>query len=251
MKLRILPYKAASTSAKLLANAIGAKRIRKEGPNRAFKGGFVINWGNSSLTRQIDGVELLNKPEAVDVSIDKLRTFRVLSEAGVSIPEFTTNVAQARVWIEQGRKIVCRTKLRSYGGDGIVIAESADELVAALLYVRYIPKQDEYRVHVFRDRVFFVQRKARKNDVPDENVNWAVRNLAGGFIYANQDVDVSDEIKQSCIRAITALGLDFGAVDVIVTPRGRHFILEVNTACGLSGTTLEKYAEVFKSLSQS
>lgn len=250
MKIRIMPYKNGSASAKALAESLGATRIKREGPNRAYKGGLLINWGCSSLDRQIAGVEVVNPPDAVVVSVDKLRAFQAMSEAGVSVPEFTTDIAVARQWIGEGKKIVCRTKLRSYGGDGIVIAESVDALVAAPLYVRYMPKQDEYRLHVFRDNVFFVQRKARKHDVPDADVNWAVRNLAGGFIYANQNVDAHDEWKSTAIAAVRALSLDFGAVDLIITPRGRHAVLEVNSACGLAGTTLEKYTEVFQSLSQ-
>ena len=102
---------------------------------------------------------------------------------------------------------------------------------------------------MFRGNVFFAQRKARKLDVPDDEVNWQVRNLAGGFIYANQAIEAPQAACHNAVAAVTALELDFGAVDVVVTATGKCYVLEVNTACGLAGTTLDKYVEVFRNLS--
>ncbi|MNY81884.1 hypothetical protein D3C86_2236870 [compost metagenome] len=49
--------------------------------------------------------------------------------------------------------------------------------------------------------------------------------------------------------AVNALGLDFGAADVIWNDhRKQAFVLEVNTAPGLTGTTLEKYAKALKEI---
>jgi D-alanine-D-alanine ligase-like ATP-grasp enzyme len=46
--------------------------------------------------------------------------------------------------------------------------------------------------------------------------------------------------------AVNHLGLDFGAVDMIYNAkRNTYYVLEVNTACGLAGETLNKYVEVF------
>lgn len=248
--MKLIPYKPGSQSAKALADALGIKRLRQEGPVINLRGDFLINWGCSSITREFRNGELLNKPEQVSLAINKLNALTAMDEGDVDVPDFTTEKDEAATWFAKGRKVVCRTKLSSYGGDGIVIAENAEQLVDAPLYVRYMPKDQEYRVHVFRDNVFFAQRKARKHDVPDDQVNWQVRNLAGGFIYANQNIEVADNIKDNCKRAIMALGLDFGAVDVVVTASGKPYVLEVNTACGLAGTTLDKYVEVFRSLSQ-
>jgi glutathione synthase/RimK-type ligase-like ATP-grasp enzyme len=121
-----------------------------------------------------------------------------------------------------------------------------DQLVDAPLYTRYIKKKEEYRIHVFQGDAFFVQRKARKKEVPDDQVNWKVRNLAGGFIFANQNVEVDDVARNEACNAVAALALDFGAVDIIRGTDGKYYVLEVNTACGLEGTTLEKYVEKFQ-----
>src|SRR5690606_3093878 len=154
---------------------------------------------------------------------------------------------QAEAWLNGGNTtIVCRTVLNGHSGQGIVLASKPEELVDAPLYTVYVKKDQEYRLHVSGDKVFFVQRKARKREVPDDQVNWQIRNHQNGFIYANQDVQVSDEMKNTAIAAVAALGLDFGAVDMLTTKKGDHCVLEVNTACGLAGTTLDKYVEMIK-----
>jgi glutathione synthase/RimK-type ligase-like ATP-grasp enzyme len=56
-------------------------------------------------------------------------------------------------------------------------------------------------------------------------------------------------VKKESIKAVKALGLDFGAVD-IATIKGTDgqecCIYEVNTACGMQGTTLEKYTQAIR-----
>lgn len=244
--MKLIPYKTGSASAKALADALDIKRIRREGPRLSLVAQTLINWGNSSFTREIVAQRVLNTPEAVSRAVNKLTAFTLMEEGDVDVPDFTTDMAQARAWIADGRKVVCRTKLSSYGGAGIVIAERVEDLVEAPLYVRYMPKEHEFRVHVMNGEVFFGQRKARKMDVPDDQVNWQVRNLEGGFIYANQNVEVPQAVRDNAVRAVASLGLDFGAVDCLVTQRGRPYVLEVNTACGLAGTTLERYTEAFR-----
>lgn len=249
MTIKLFPYKQGSASCKALAEALGIKRVKLQGGVwRGRQGDFLINWGSSSpQVRQVaGGATILNSPEAIKVSGNKLASFKALKEAGVSVPEFKETREGLEDWLGGTKKIVCRTTLTGHSGQGIVIAETLDQVVDAPLYVKYIPKEHEYRVHVMKGEVFFVQRKARKLDVPDDQVNWKVRNLDGGFIYANQAVECPDEVKEQAKKATEALGLDFGAVDVIVKRNQEVYVLEVNTACGLSGTTLDRYVEALK-----
>ncbi len=249
MAVILFPYKAGSASCKSLAETLGIKRVKAEGSRWKGRGGdILINWGSTKadVVERAGEAKILNHPNVIRVSVDKLKSFNALKAGEVKIPKFTTDKAEALEILRAGNKVVCRTVLNGHSGQGIVIAEAEDQLVDAPLYVQYIPKKTEYRVHVMNGECFFIQRKARKLDVPDAEVNWKVRNLEGGFIYANQDVEAPDEVKVQAKKAITALGMDFGAVDIIVTNREAVYVLEINSACGLAGTTLEKYSEAFR-----
>lgn len=248
---KIYPYSIGSDSAKALAEALNIRRIKPEGRDLHVKG-TIINWGSSGFTRSLTYEnELLNSPDAVANAVNKLQAFKCM-DGHTSIPPWTDDREEALEWFIRGMldPIVIRHKLTGHSGDGIQLFEEeqryTDPFPVAPLYTKYIKKRQEYRLHVFRDKVFFTQRKARNKDVPDENVNWQIRNHANGFIFAHQGVDCGPQAEQYAVAAVRSLGLDFGAVDIIKGVDDRWYVLEVNTACGLEGTTLEKYAEVFK-----
>lgn len=248
----IYSYNQNSESAKALAERLGVKRIRHEGPN--LRVGTLINWGASNINRKIDGA-IINNPEAIAKASNKLSAFKVFKEAKVTTPDFTESLEEANKWLAEGSIVVARTKLSAHSGEGIVIvdpdAEPKVDIPNAKLYTKYVPKAEEYRLHVFRGNVFFVQRKARNKEIPDDKVNWKVRNHGNGFIYANQDVEVFSQAKayKEAIKAIEALGLDFGAVDIVYNRnKDTHYVLEVNTAPGLTGSTLDAYVAIFKDL---
>ena len=241
--MKMYAYNNSSKSAIAFANALGIKRIKHEGNPLVVDG--IINWGASSFKRNIQPFQgtLLNRPECVKKAVNKLQAFKAL-EGHCPLPPFTESRAEASWWLPGA--VVCRTVLNGHSGAGIVIAETEEQLVDAPLYTKYIKKEHEYRLHVFNGKVFHVQKKARSKAVADENVNWKIRNHGNGFIYAHVGVDVEDATKQIAVNAVAALGLDFGAVDMMVTKAGVWYVLEVNTACGLENTTLEKYVEQFK-----
>ena len=261
MTHKLLAYKAGSESAKALAAKLGIKRLKEDGSTWKGKGtDYLINWGRSNPHSGFDSnAIILNKPESIALASHKVKSFAAFAKAlkdgeAIKIPDNTTSRDTALQWLYGGTDVVVRNVVQGHSGAGIEIIPVADtmafragdkEMPRAPLYTAYIRKAEEYRLHVMNDEVFFVQRKARKNDVPDDQVNWKVRNLDGGFIYANVDVEVDDVAKQYAITAVRALNLHFGAVDIIKTKRGNFFVLEVNTACGLAGTTLDKYAEAF------
>jgi glutathione synthase/RimK-type ligase-like ATP-grasp enzyme len=244
MKSFIYPYKAGSHSAKALAKASNSRRIKREGSKfvgTALK--VVVNWGSSTMPRGVAEANVLNRHIAVKQAGNKLAAFRAMEEAGVSIPPFTDDIAYAKSWILHGQEVVCRKKLTGYGGDGIVMASTMEEMVPAPLYTRYIKKISEWRVHVFRDEIIMLQRKARRLDVPDDQVNWQVRNHDNGFIFEHMEVNPPVQVVDQSMKAVEALKLDFGAVDVVFNERDDEaYVLEINCAPGLEGTTLERYS---------
>jgi glutathione synthase/RimK-type ligase-like ATP-grasp enzyme len=247
MTTYIYPY-GPSNGARALSQALGVRRLRRNSPFIPRVRDTVINWGNSG-GKQFHSV-VLNRYAAVAVASDKLLTFRRFSEAGnVPHPEFTTDRRVAEGWFRDGgenTKVVCRTLLRASEGRGIVVATRVGELVAAPLYVRYFPKQTEYRVHVLRgDIIDIAQKRLRNGEREREGRNKFVRSHANGWIFAHDNVQLPDAARGIAIRAVQCLGLDFGAVDLAVNSRGDIRVFEVNTAPGIEGQTVTKYATAF------
>ena len=253
MSTYILPYNLASESAKDLADVMGIKRLRREHSVYKYKDGdVIINWGCTSPSKNIpEDAFVINPFSAVENATDKLKAFHILSDKRVNVPPYTTDLDLVSDWVENGYLVVGRKKVNGYGGEGIVLMENQDDIEECPLYTRYIPKKSEYRVHVVRDNVIAVARKTLKKDHPNkENINWRIRNLDGGFVFAYWNERAEQEEQYVCPNevmfqareAVAALGLDFGAVDVIWNYKHRKaYVLEVNTAPGLGDNMCEKY----------
>ena len=246
-RLFVLPYQRSSVSARDLQRSLDesytCRRMLLTGgtfPQRSND--VIINWGRAGGVRGI--VPTLNSYDAINRSGNKLLAFKDLERGGVSIPPFTTSKNMAADWLEQGSTVVERHALRGHSGQGIEIKRGSDELSDCPLYVKYVSKQDEYRVHVFNNTIIDVRQKRRRRSVPDDKVNWQVRNERGGFVYAKQNVNPDQKVLEQAILAVKASGLDFGAVDIIWNQSSNAaYVLEINTACGLEGSTLVNYTD--------
>lgn len=238
-------YKNGSASARAVSDALDIFRIKHE--NSRFKGGAgktVINWGSGKLPAEVKKCRVLNLNTTI--ATNKLKTFRALEGKEYCIP-FTTDRTGAIAWLDDGHHVVCRTILTGHDGAGIVLAKTIEECVDAPLYTKYVKKDQEWRVHVMNGEAFFFQRKARKRDVPDANVNWQIRNHGNGFTFAhNEGRTPPPNLVAAAIDAVNTLGLDFGAVDCFHTARGKPFVLEVNTAPGVEGESINRYVEAFR-----
>jgi len=248
-RFRVLPYKQGSRSARALADALGGKVLRLENSTFTAKpDDVVVNWGNSKTDRE----GLVNRGYDIKGASNKLTFFQMLGRKDPDIiPKF---------WLHRGDipakayPVVCRTVLEGHSGAGIVIADSPEELVPAQLYVKYVKKQDEYRVHIGRGRgshaaytTIAVQKKARRRETPESEVNWRVRNHGNGFVFIRNGFVTPDAVIEVARRALDASTLDFGAVDVIYNrSKDRAYVLEINTAPGMEGQTVEDYAEFFR-----
>ncbi len=244
MIFKINAYKIGSQSAKDLANALGVKRIKPTFVRKLRH--VIINWGKQSNTQVgfIQGKDL-NNPSAVARACNKLLTFTTLSDKDY-LPRWCTDLDTAKELLGIYGKIYCRTDLTGHSGNGIVIAETPEQLVSAPLYTVSAKHKDEFRVHIFKGEVIDVQKKKRKLDWSGESGS-GIRNLANGWIYARHDIVLPIEVTTASIDAVNSLGLDFGAVDIGWNQHlAKATLFEVNTAPGLAGTTLEKYTQAFK-----
>ena len=245
MRNRIYPYNKGSASARALAAALGILRLNREGGAWGRPQDTIINWGSSTIRET--RAKVLNMPFFVDLASDKLKSMQIFSEQGVRVPEWTTSREAAQAMIDRGGTVLARTLLKAHSGRGIVSCGGDQPLVEAPLYCRYVKKAEEYRVHVLRGEVIDMQRKVK---APDREVrDWQIRNHANGFIFQRNELAVPADVTEQAVKAVFALGLDFGAVDVGWNKHeGQAYVYEVNTAPGLTGSTLVNYAEKFYSL---
>jgi len=255
MNLYYLPYHFASGSVRELQKVLGGLKIRQHG-NYAFRPNrqLVVNWGHGIVpywgSHVVPNPRLLNHWDSVSLAVNKLKAFKVFKQHEVPTPDWTTDIETAKGWLDAGRVVICRTKLSSMEGRGIVVATRKDELVPAPLYTKLFPKEKEYRVHVFKGEVIdYVQKKLR-TDAPANRSKY-IRNTANGWIFARSNIQLPLAVVDCAKKAVSSLGLDFGAVDLAIGASGKVVVFEVNTAPGIEGTTITKYKEAIEAYKNS
>jgi hypothetical protein len=248
----LYPYKMASASAKAIQNNINGHagermvvRVKEDSMMNPRRRRPVVNWGNSNMpnwTWQLG--RDLNHPEAVARASNKIETFSTLANTlSAYLVGWTTIRELASEWLTAGHSVVVRHNVQSHSGRGIEIIEPGQALPPAPLYTCYKKKRSEYRVHIFRGDMIDIQEKRAQRDFERTSLQAKVRSHDNGWIFCRDNIEVDrGRISHLATRAINALGLDFGAVDIIYNEREDSFyILEVNTAVGLEGETLETY----------
>lgn len=201
---------------------------------------YVINWG---VSKEPDF--LFNDAGtcyAIASAVNKLSTFKVLSYYEIPTLEYTTDSDLALEWYKTNT-VIARTTLNGFGGQGIHVIEPEEALIEAPLYTKYKKKKHEYRVHIAFGKVIDITQKKKQKGA---TVNSKIRNHKNGWVYCRLNIDFPEELKDIAIKAIRALALDFGAVDIIWNQKeDKYYVLEVNTAPGLVGTTLTAYINAF------
>ena len=268
----MIKYKPISAGAKALRENLSKRNIRlldttiekllKTGTSIDGSKNFTINWGCSSFKHQhLVSNYVYNVPTAVAAAINKVTALSLLHNAGVPSVECTTNKTDALAWLKDEEDscelVMGRTRTSGTRGDGILLLDKDNWILAHKkvgesgnpfkFYTKYFKKTAEYRVHVFLDKVILVQHKKRSKAA--EKVDYRIRNHERGWVYCVNDLDYPNEILGVAVDAVAALGLDFGAVDVIFNKVLGTKVLEVNTAPGLQGeTTVEAYTAAIESL---
>lgn len=222
MKVRIVPYRPSSKSAKDLAIALSEKlgyKVWRGPPKYGFKNIF---WGKPGHP-----------------ATNKIATFEILKEKGISHVPYTTAKEDAQTWLQAGAPVFARTA-GGQGGKNILVVLPGADLPEAEMYTRYVKKKKEFRVHVVGEKVVAVQEKRKKSGVV---ANPLIRSHANGWVFCFKDIVEPDGLRVLGLTAVRSLGLDFGAVDIIWNEhQNKCYVLEVNTAPGLCPTTTELYA---------
>lgn len=238
-KLYVYPYTSASVSAKLLAERLGVKRIKLQNSEYSHKkDNLVINWGNQHCPF---AENVLNKGSCISKTVDKLSFFRLMVKNNLEgiIPKYWTNPDDIP---NNAYPVFCRTTTTGCDGAGIAIANSISEIVEAPLYTQAISSGQEYRVTIFKDTITDIQTKLPR---AGEEPHPLIHTYSNGWGFQRKPVGnpAREYLEQTARDVLSATGLDFMGMDVILAPSGKCFVLEVNTAMGLEGQALEKFAQ--------
>lgn len=249
------PYKSGSKSVQALKKAIPNSIVLKlQGSKYKPKPNhLVVNWGSSNF---IDNLvyfylppgAILNVPAYVKTASNKLSFYKDNPNQDHLVP-WTINKEDVLKWLNDGKIVFARTKLTGHSGEGIIKLACPEDMVVELhapLYTLYKKKIEEYRVHVFRNQVIDVVKKLLPKELVGK-VDYQIRTHTNGWIFAREGVTLREDAIDMAIKHIAALKLDFGAVDMIYNAyEDRFYILEVNTAPGLEGTTVSRYADAIQ-----
>lgn len=239
MKIYVYPYSSKSESAKLLAERLGAKRIRLQNSEYQYSPDhLVINWGNSYCP-----YPCLNSGDILQETVDKLKFFRKTNRRGYGhlLPNYWTDPDDVP---DDAFPIFCRTEVKGHDGSGISIANNRKELLLAPLYTQAIRSGTEYRVTVFRDYgVTDIQTKLPRIGV--EQSSEMIKTYSNGWGFQRKPIEdhLQGVLENLAEEVLDATEMDFCGIDVIVAPNGTPRVLEVNSAMGLEGQALEKFAE--------
>lgn len=253
-RIRVLPY-GPSDSVRELTSAINTKiqelrlnanvmSLVSEGSRyRSRVGDIVVNYGNRRYNDAFfGGATVLNSVVALNRAANKVAAFNALRLAEVKTVEYTVDREVAQNW-NRNEIVYERGTLTGHSGEGITVRLPREGIADAPLYTKGIqgPRR-EWRVHVFEGVITYVQKKIRRNGYRDlSTYREDIRNHHTGWVYSNAFTDAPpDQVLIQAHKAVSALGLNFGAVDLI-SKNTNAWVLEVNTAPGLTGTTLETY----------
>lgn len=245
-----------------VAHARGAgpsgRALARELRERGYAGPMV-NWGVPHPW-MADMPGLVNSTRAVARASNKRVALQVMRAAGVPCPE------ERSIHESYDHPIVARSDRHRQGSGFWFIPSEAELALAqeqgwftdhranavgegATHAMEFIGSPSrEFRVHVLFGQSHKLTEKVFQADHVNADVEASGRNWENGWVQvAPQPGQDRRPIREAAKAAVEALGLDFGAVDVITTSE-RVLVLEVNTAPRLVdplSDTLGRYASAF------
>jgi hypothetical protein len=259
-QLFLYPYSSKSQSAKLLADTLPCKRIKHNNSRyQPSERNLLINWGASRINVPNTHFPILNAPQYVRNSSNKLSTYQILKDNNIKTCEWTQDINIAQQWVNHLNVVFGRDKLNGHGGNDITLYDyNTNPTVGQhLFYTTGIHAIAEFRVHVLKsaeDYFTYHTQEKRKIDNWDYNyghlpANHIIKNHSNGYVFVINNLTISETNKTELInlatKALLALNLDFGAFDIIQSINS-FVVLECNTAPGLKGTTLNVYTNYFR-----
>ncbi|HJQ92774.1 MAG TPA: hypothetical protein VJ874_00645, partial [Candidatus Thermoplasmatota archaeon] len=178
----------------------------------------------------------VNDPDAAIRADDKLHQLAVARRTGLAIPEtlVTNDPAELRRFHRDHGRLIAKSISGSHGlpaskrilTNVVTKADLADLdglRHAPVCFQEYVPKASELRVTVIGGKAHAVrihsQAQARTRD------DWRRYGPALDYSVAR----LPRAVERKCIAVAKELALDYGGIDLVERPDGRHVFLEINT----------------------
>jgi hypothetical protein len=232
-----------SDSARELVKALNGTRLRDASVDRRkskFTANFhrVVCWGKHLPNLgHIDPKFILNGSVPIR---SKYEDTVILHKAGIP----TVEVAKVRFQWEEGEWLP--RAAHHVGGDDLL---NPTQTVPAY-FSRKEDLEYEYRVHIFRGEsiragVKIPRETYRNQDGSEREPHPWIRSWDSGWRISY--TGVKKPVRELAKSAITALGLDFGAVDIGQRRQDKSvLVLEVNRAPGVESGTIDAYVDAIK-----
>jgi len=221
-------------SAQLLADTMGIMRNRRNADVA-----IAYGYKRASRERLNSGRYpiIINRPEAIEKSSNKFKALQIMREAGVPVPNFH------RDWQFLQFPMLGRNNNHVKGTD-IEYYQTAGDVKSRDYYIEFMPIEKERRYHVIDGKVVSA---TYKQNGDREGRGAFCRNTATGWTFKTYTPEPA--LSEIAVRAVGAFGLDFGAVDIIISD-GKPYVLEVNTAPGLCPLRADIYAKALDKLAE-
>ena len=204
--------------------------------------GASITYFGTAVVRQFQEMDVFcaNTAHGINNSRDKLRSLQLLSRHHIGIPRtaYVRDKKDVLPAIERvgGAPVIIKL-IEGTQGIGVLLAESvttAESIIELLqsqkqnvLIQKFVAesKGKDIRAIVVGDRVVAAMRRVAQGQEFRSNVH------RGGIAEA---VELSDEFKETAVRAAQIMGLQVAGVDMLESKTGPQ-IMEVNSSPGLEG----------------
>ncbi len=173
---------------------------------------------------------VVNRPERDLLAHNKPYQLAVAQECGLCVPDYviTNDVAEFDRRLLEGMSIfkTLTPPVNAFGETRRVMQNLADlrdtVALAPVIFQTLVERARDYRVTVIGDSMF-VHEMIINTDVARGFVDWRL-DVAAESRNADLPQSTRAQLRQLMIR----LGLDYGAIDLIQSPDGKIYFLEVN-----------------------
>jgi len=221
-------------------------------PTITLEDSVVIRWGTREVLPTNGNTVIYNKATPLNNASNKRRSRELFIQNSVSCPQLASPID----WEDDGVErypVIARPFIHSKGRDFVVL-NTWEEFNTHYrtnyhrwYYSEFIDKDSEFRIHVAHGKVLAVMEKPRPGG---DNIAWnRTQNDEDPFSYVrwdNVDQRGLKPVLVEAIKAVDAVCLDFGGVDVMLAD-GVAYVLEVNTAPSIdtSPYVASKYGQYF------